>query len=124
MGVTATNETSGYFDMVVEQGIDKPLKTFWKDSDGNLITGLENWDARMQIRNTISSDTVLIELTKANNGIILGDTVGEVTVNITSAQSNLFEWSTGVYDIELIDTNAKVTRYLRGKVSVVRGVTR
>lgn len=127
MAVEATNETAGEFPLVIEQGIDlggDGLKTYWKDSTGTLIAGLENWTGRMQIRSTINSDEVLLDLTTENSGLVLGGTVGEVKIVITSAQSNAFDWSSGVYDLELINTSNIVTRYLRGTVKVIRGVTR
>ena len=122
--ITANNEEIAIFDLSVQKGVDLILPTYWTDSTDSLILGLNLWTGQLQFRKTIDSDVVLLNLTNANGGLVLGDTDGEVKIVITSAQTAAFDFNTAEYDILLTDPAGVVHLYLSGDVKVSRSVTR
>lgn len=89
----------------------------------NQPVSLAGVTARMQVREKIDSDTVLLELTTENSGVIINDTLKTVTILVTAAQSEGITWSSAVYSLELIN-GSEVTQFINGSVQVVKEVTR
>jgi len=85
---------------------------------------LSGFTARMKIRASVSSATVLLELTDANFGIILDDAAKTIVLNITATDTALITWKTAVYDLELVSGAGVVTRLIEGRITVSREVTR
>lgn len=114
---------AAYYDLLIEQGATF-LKTFvWKDSNEDPVD-ITGYTARMQIRRKKSATTVEHTATTENSGITLGDAAGTVVVTIPATDTADFEFSKGVYDIELIDPQGTVTRLIEGGVEVSKEVTR
>lgn len=109
------------YDFLIEQGATKTLRFIWKDSEG-VPVDLTSYTARMQLRRTVSSDTVVAELTTENGGIVLGGADGTVDVEFSAALTEQIEKNC-VYDIELVRGQI-VTRLVQGAISVSREVTR
>lgn len=87
---------------------------------------LSGFTARMQVRRTIESSTKLVELTTENNGLEInptGETLNhiriympdDVTASITSS---------GVYDLEIINSAGEVSRIMQGAFTLSPEVTR
>lgn len=108
-------------DFEIEQGttLDKPF--IWKDSTGTPVD-LSGYTARMQLRPSKSSDTVLVDLTTENGGITLGGPTGEITLHFNEAITMPL-LKGGVYDVEVI-IDGKVRRLIEGAITISRGVTR
>lgn len=79
--------------------------------------------ARMQVRRTIESSTVIIELTTENGGIEIDEDLGKITVTMTDAQTGALT-SSGVYDLEIEDANGNVSRVVQGTFTLSLEVTR
>ena len=84
---------------------------------------LNGYTGRMQVRRTLESSTALITLTTANNGIEIDGDEGAVTVRMSSSETSGIS-SSGVYDIELIDSSGNVSRLVQGEFLLSREVTR
>lgn len=84
---------------------------------------LTGYTARMQVRRTIDSSTVLISLTTENGRISLGGASGIIELNIT-AEDTATITSSGVYDLEIIASNGIVSRILQGDFTLSPEVTR
>jgi hypothetical protein len=92
----------------------------------------DGWKARMQIRETIESTVVVIELTTENGGISFvktNDTEGklvstELKLYIAPAVTEAINVQSGVYDIELVDASGDIGRLLEGSVVFNPEVTR
>lgn len=108
------------YDFEVEQGIDREQIFIYKDSE-NVPIDLTGYKARMQLRPNVLSSTVLLELTTENGGILLGSD-GKVTLVFTEENTNPLIRG-GVYDIEL-DSGDRVTRFMKGKIVLSKGITR
>jgi hypothetical protein len=78
----------------------------------------------MQIRPDINSSTILVTLTEANGGIVLGGTKGTVQIVIADTVTAAFTFTTAVYDLDLTDSNGVVTRLLQGVITLDSAVTR
>jgi hypothetical protein len=85
---------------------------------------LTGYTARMQIRASVAATNTLLELTTENGGIVLDPTTGKVTLTATAVQTAAMTFTSGVYDLELVDATGAVTRLAEGSVAVSREVTR
>lgn len=110
--------------LVIEQGATFRKLLTWKAGTPLAPVDLTGCTARMQIRSTLPSPTVLHELTTENGGITLGGAAGTITLYISPIQSALMAWTAGVWDIEIITSAGDVTRLLYGPVTVSPEVTR
>ena len=88
------------------------------------LVDLTGCQARMQIRSDIDSETVLLELTTENGGIVLGGAAGTLQIIIAAEQSAGFAWDSGVYDLEIVFADGRVVRRLSGSVLISPEVTR
>ena len=113
---------AGQYNLIIDQGAHFERLMTITNPDGSEYD-LTGYTARMQIRTEIDADDIMCELTTANGRIELGDEEGTVRLIIESAVTETFD-DEGVYDLELIDSDGKVYRLLKGKVKVELEVTR
>jgi hypothetical protein len=85
---------------------------------------LTGYSADMQIRQTISSPTILYEASTAGGEIVLGGVLGTITLTIPAVDTAAFAFTKGVYDLQLTSGGDIVTRLLQGAVTVSPEVTR
>ena len=90
----------------------------------NQPVDLANYSARMQIRETVDSPTVIYEASTANAQITLNNTSKTITITILGNQTQLFSFSTAVYSVELFDSANNVLSFLVGNLTLVPEVTR
>lgn len=79
--------------------------------------------ARMQVRRTIESSTSLITLTTENGRISIDGDDGQITLVISAADTATLT-SSGVYDLEIIDSSGNVSRVVQGLFTLSPEVTR
>ena len=92
---------------------------------------LTGYKARMQIRESLDNDTVLLELTTENGGITTTSADGYVDLTVsaedTAALDTDFDVAQWVYDLEIYDDTVSpvyVERIAEGTVVVFPEVTR
>ena len=85
---------------------------------------LVGYSARMQIRESVDSPTVIYEASSSAGQIVLNNNLGTITITIPASATTLFTFSTAVYAVELFDTNGKVIPFLVGNLTLVPEVTR
>lgn len=85
---------------------------------------LTGFTARMQIRETVESATVLHSLTTENGGIALGGVAGTISLLISATDTAAFTFDTAVYDVELISAGGIVTEVACGGITIGDEVTR
>lgn len=90
----------------------------------NYPISLVGYTAKMQLRETVDSPTVILELTHLNGGIILDTTNYTITVTMTSTQTAAFSFPTAVYSLELTDSSGNVTTFIQGNLTLIAEVTR
>jgi hypothetical protein len=110
------------YDISAEQGSDYLATITYKNSSGVLVN-LTGYTARMQVRRTLSSDDAYLRLTSAG-GLALGGAAGTIGITISAAAMETVPSGSYVYDLEIIDTNGKVTKILKGDFEVAGEATR
>jgi hypothetical protein len=84
------------------------------------LTGLQ---ARMQIRETVDSTTVIHEATTQNSQIVLDQTGKTIQITLLANVTQTFNFPTAVYSLELYNGN-NVIPFISGNLTLVQEVTR
>jgi hypothetical protein len=90
----------------------------------NQPVSLTGYSARMQIRESVDSTTVIYEASSSVGQIVLNNSLGTITITIPASATTLFTFTTAVYAVELFDSNGKVIPFLVGNLTLVPEVTR
>jgi len=116
---------AGLFNLVADQGSTFSRTVVWRDPAKRPIL-LAGYTARMQVRPSIESSTVTLELTTENGGISLGETNGQIQLYISDEVMETIPEHRYVYDLELLgpDENLYVYKILYGNFAVRSEVTR
>jgi hypothetical protein len=85
---------------------------------------LLGFTARMQLREKLTSATVLHELTTQNGGIVFDNQYKTITLTIPDSVTAGFTFLSGVYNLEFEDANGETSTFAKGSVSIEREVTR
>lgn len=126
MATTTTSEI-GRKDYIIRQGSTWKRTITWETGATPTAVDITGYTARMQIRQTLTSTGFLVELTTENGGITLTDpTNGVFQLLITAVATAALDFTTAVYDLELIDTGdtGEVTALLEGVMTLSKEVTR
>lgn len=107
-------------NLTIEQGTTFEKSLTWRDKNKRPVP-LTGYTARMQIRPSVTSAEVILELSTENGRIVLG-TGGVIKLVLTPAMTGSLK--SGVYDLELTDPLGRVIRLVEGKVTVSPEVTR
>jgi hypothetical protein len=86
--------------------------------------GLNNLTARMQIRETVESPTVIYQCGTQTGEIVIDQTYKTITITIPASITEDFTFETAVYSVELVDQQGIVTPFLTGNLVLVKEVTR
>ena len=114
-------------DLTFYQGQTLGKKFKWrigKSVDDSVPVDLTGCAARLQVRERVASETVLLSLTTENGGIVLGGADGTITMHMSAADTAAIEWRRGVYDLEIEFPDGTVIRRLQGRATVSPEVTR
>jgi len=127
--------SAGRYSFTIEQGATLDFELAYKDSNNDPID-LTGYQARMQIRPSVGSDTVYITLSSSldpdGTGLNLSGsdglnppTSGTIGIYISANSSSQLDFSEAVYDLELAtgSTYPVVTRLLEGAVKLDKNVT-
>lgn len=130
--------SAGRYPIYIEQGATIDFEVQYRDSNNNPVD-LTGYGARMQIRPSVTSQTVYLSLTNTLNsdgtGISMSGsapykppTSGSLGIYIASCTSSLLDFGEAVYDLEIfspINSDCPVvTRILQGPVRLSKEVTR
>lgn len=85
---------------------------------------LTGYTARMQVRKTVDNPHILLELTTGNDRIIITSLTGRIDLLVDAATTAALNFTTAVYDLEIVSAGGTVTRLVRGSVTLVPEVTR
>jgi hypothetical protein len=117
--------TPARYDITIYQGTTYSRTFAFRQANGTTPIDLTGYEARMQIRESVDSETVLLELTTepANGRLTINGAAGTVAALVSATDTSAIAWTEGVYDLELVD-GLNVSRPLYGKVRVSPEVTR
>lgn len=114
---------SGIYNITCDQGATFKRTITWTNQ-ARVPYNLTGYTARMQVRSTIDSSTVILELTTANSRISLGGTAGTVNLLVSATTTAALTPGLYVYDLELVSGGGEVTRLIEGNFNVRAEVTR
>jgi hypothetical protein len=127
---------AGKYSFVIEQGTTVNFEVQYKDSNSDPID-LTGYSAKMQLRPSVSSETVYLTLSSSLNADGTGlnmngslgskpTTSGSIGIFIASSTSSLLSFDTAYYDLEIYSgsTYPVTTRVLEGQVKLSKEVTR
>ena len=110
-------------DNAIEIGASLERPVQWLDGAG-VVMNLTGYTARMQVRQSIASSVILLNLTTENGGIVIDALTGTIKLTQTALQTAAYTWRRGVYDLELMSPSGFVTRLMQGAVETSPEVTR
>ena len=85
---------------------------------------ITEWTAQMHVRERYDAESILLDITTENRGILLGGRFGTITLYADDETTAGFIVGSHVYDLDLINTSGEVTRLIEGKFTVTPAVTR
>lgn len=84
---------------------------------------LTDHTARMHVRRTIDSSTIIVSLTTENGRISINGEGGQISLLMSDEVTSAIT-SSGVYDLEIIDGDGNVSRVIEGTFTLSQEVTR
>lgn len=116
-------------DLVIYQGATWRHAFTWKSGPTEATAvpvNLTGALARMQIRETHASTTVISSLTTENGGIVLGGTDGTIALYLSDEATTLLPTPINPvrWDLEVVWADGDVVRLLEGQVKISPEVTR
>lgn len=114
------------YDLTIDQGADWFWTIRWKVGPNQRSAVAKNttgYSARMQVRRKHTDTAVVLNLTSASGGIIVGAD-GTFQVRATAVQTSAMPPGKSVYDFEAVAPDGVVTKLARGQINVVPEVTR
>ena len=119
----ATNTTSTSVTINQENSLAYTPYTSNGVIEYNQPIDLSVYSARMQIRESVDSPTVIYEASTAIGQISLDNTYKTITITILGSVTQTFNFSTAVYSVELFNS-ANVLSFLVGNLTLVPEITR
>lgn len=111
------------YDFVIEQGTTFVKTLSWLDKNKTPIN-LTGYTAKMQIRPSESSSTVLLELSTTNGLLSITPLTGTIYILLDKITTAGFKWRLGVYDLLLTSIDGNAKKLIKGEINVAPGVTR
>ena len=115
--------TPAVVNLEMRQGNTWTKQLVWKTT-ANVPINLTGYSARMQIRRGIKNPEFLAELTTVNNKIVLGGSLGTITLKLAASETSLLPAKECVYDLELQSPDGTVVTLVEGSVSISPEITR
>ena len=113
---------AGQYSFYAEQGATLERIITYTDSEGAIIN-LTGYTAKMQVRTSAESATVVLELT-SSAGITINGAAGTLTILVAASVLSAIAAGIYVYDLEITAPSGKVTRLIEGRFYVKAEVTR
>ena len=105
-------------NLTVDQGSTFNVTVDITDADDNVLV-LTGYTVAGQIRKNYDSSTFV-----AFSGAVSNASLGQISLALTSTQTNALVAGRYVYDVEITSGGGSVTRVLEGQLEVTTGVTR
>jgi len=110
--------------LTIQQGATFSLSVNYKSSAGSTIDLSSGYTARMQGRTSHAASSTVFALTNSS-GITLGSSDPNIVISIAASATDDFSApSSGVYDLEIVDSSSNVFRILEGRYEITPEVTR
>jgi hypothetical protein len=114
---------AGLYNITAKQGSTFKRTITWTNSKKQPID-LTSYSARMQVRSSADSATVVLELTTSNSRISLTGVTGQINLLVSATTMSSIPEGKYVYDLELVSGGGEVTTVVEGNFVVKAEVTR
>lgn len=121
--VASTQTRAAVVDLVIQQGADFAHTISLQNNDGSVFV-LTGYTGRMQVRPTVESATVLLDINTGNGRIAINGLAGQITLTLTNTITAGLTFTSAVYDLEIVSGSGFVTRVMEGNITVSLEVTR
>lgn len=108
---------------IVEKGATYRHTLFWKDSS-NVAIVLDGCTAKLQVRESVESEIIIIELNTENGRIFIDPALGKIELYISDEDTTVLDGFGGVYDLEVYFPNGDTIRLIEGRMTFKPEVTR
>lgn len=112
----------GILNLTFPQGATWDLSLTWTDASASPIS-LANYSARMQVRLSHQSASIVLSL-MSGNGLTLGGVAGTIDMSVAASVTTTIPANTYVYDLEVQSDSGVVSRVVEGSFTVTPEVTR
>jgi len=110
---------------LIEQGATFKHVIYWLQADEVTPVDLTACAAKMQIRSTVESAIVILELSTVNGSISIIPSTGRIYFEVSDEiTATLAPIKNAVYDLEIYHPSGETTRLAQGTVSISANVTR
>lgn len=120
--------TATRYDFLLEAYSDTNFTVqVYQDDNHSAILPLDNWTAKLTIRDHLDSQNSPLMTLTSNPaaGLTINGPAGQIAVHISAAQAGSLSWYNAQWDLVVSDTlSAAVKRAAYGNVSVRAGATR
>jgi hypothetical protein len=114
---------AGPYNITCEQGATFKRSISWTDSK-KVPHDLTGYTARMQVRATVDSSSVILSLTTENGRITVGSGTYNINLLVNATTTAALTPGQYVYDLEVVSGGGEVTRIVQGNFKVSAEVTR
>ena len=111
----------GRFNFSLIQGDTFNTSPAWKIN--NSYVNVTGYSAKMQVRQAVTSVSVIVELSSANGRIVVGTTDGKFTMTLSSTDTAALAPGNYIYDLEITSPGGIETTLLTGGFAVIAQVT-
>lgn len=111
------------FNFQIEQGADWPQEIAYIDENDDPVD-LTGAVLHMQIRQSLSANTTLANLTIGSGITVTNATLGQFKLSLTNAQTSNLPIGSAVYDLEILYPDNTKERLLQGGITIDGEVTR
>ena len=109
------------YNFTVQQGATwRQVFTMHQGDTSSAVVNLTNYTATLTIKDKPADSTALATLSTSNGGIVLGGTLGTITVLQTATQTNAYTWANGEYRLLLTAPGGDTNEILFGTVTLER----
>lgn len=111
----------GRFNIRLYQGDTWAIAPKWKI--GSTYVDVTGYSAKMQVRQAVTSSTVITELSTANGRITVVPSRGQFAITLPAADTAVLPAGNYIYDLEATSATGAETTLLQGGFTVVAQVT-
>jgi hypothetical protein len=107
----------------IDKGATYRHTLYWKDKLKAPIN-LTGVTARMQVRVTVDSEMVILDLRTELGGLVITPLLGRIDIYLSHEDTASISADSGVYDLELTFSSGDVVRLVEGSINFIPEVTR
>jgi hypothetical protein len=111
----------GRFNFSLIQGDTFKTSPAWKIN--NSYVNVDGYTAKMQVRQAVTSTSVIVEMSTENGRIVTGTTDGKFTITLLPAETAPLPPGNYIYDLDITSPGGVRTTLLQGGFAIVAQVT-